>query len=452
MDLKGLDIDVFSGFSHVVIGKVLVEKDWSGNFEELPDVKDFNISTTINNVIQRLCAVGFGMTALNTYDKFALHDEGASHYGWLRQGRRIKIYAGIKVSETDYHWQWITGKIDSIKFSESGGNEIVGIAGRDYMRILMETNLKCEWWGKQLTLDTVEAQETYNMPFHHNYLPDCKGVYRAFLDIDAKDGSNLVEITEGSDWTYDWDTKKFSFLDTSIPPYDGVDNLVIFYFTTQKVEEVVADILIYAGILKLWERKSWLENTDYVTPTGKTIDRVRFQKGEKCLEAIRLLIETVLYRFRFSEEGISILKPKPLESDPPVMMVNREDVEVINKGENVDEVYNQIMISGEERERIIKLLTVSTKSAEDKTANSFTAVGEIENIGSANATKRGFWLGVEHKSKDYYWEESGSFGIGEFKHPFTSLVAGKQYYFRAWALNPQGKFFGSWQGVVTDTE
>lgn len=442
-DLEGLDIDVFSGFSHVVIGKVLVEKDWAGNFEELPDVTDFNISTTIKNVVQRLCAVGFGLTALNTYDRFALHDEGASHYGWLRQGRRIKIYAGIQVSETDYHWQWITGKIDSIKFGESGGNEIVNIDGRDYMRILMETNLKCEWWGNQLTLDTVEAQEVYNMP------ADCKGVYRAFLDIDAKDGSNLIEITEGSDWTYDWETNKFSFLDTSIPPYDGVDNLVIFYFTTQIVEEVVADVLIYAGILNLWERKSWLENTNYVTPTEKTIDRVRFKKGEKCLEAIRLLIETVLYRFRFSEGGMPILKSKPPESDPPVMMVNREDVEVISKGENVDEVYNQIFITGEVRERIIKLLTVSTNSAEDKATDSFKAVGEIENIGSGNATMRGIELGVEQKSRDDFWEESGSFGIGEFCHVFSGLVADKQYYFRAWAKNPQGKFFGKWQGVKT---
>ncbi len=281
---------------------------------------------------------------------------------------------------------------------------------------------------------------------------DCEGMYRAWLDMDAKDGSNLVEINEGGDWTYDWNTKKFMFLDASIPAYDGVDNLVIFYFTNQKIEEVVADILIYAGILNLWERKSWLENTNYVTPTGKTIDRVRFNKGEKCLEAIRLLIETVLYRFRFGEEGIAILKPKPPESDPPVMMVNREDVEVINKGENVDEVYNQILIDGEERERIIKLLTVSTKSAEDKTADSFVAVGEIENIGSGNATKRGFEMGVEHKEKDYPWEESGSFGIGEFSHPFTSLVSDKQYYFRAWALNPQGKFYGSWQGVKIESE
>ena len=440
-DLQGLDIDVFAGFTHVVIGKVLVEKDWLGNFEELPDVTDFSISTTVKNAIQRLCAVGFSLTALNTYDRFALHDEGASHYGWLRQGRRIKIYAGIQVTETDYHWQWITGKIDSIKFSESAGNEIVNIDGRDYMRILADAPLKCEWWGTQLTLDTVEAQETYNMP------SDCKGVYRVWLDMDAKDGSNLVEINEGSDWTYDWDTNKFSFLDNSIPAYDGVDNLVIFYFTTQIVEEVVADILIYAGILKLWERKSWLENTNYVTPTEKTIDRVRFKKGEKCLEAIRLLIETVLYRFRFSEEGIAILKPKPLESDPPVMMVNREDVEVINKGENVDEVYNQILIAGEERERIIKLLTVSTSSAEDKTDSSFKAVGEIESIGSANATKRGFEIGLEHKSKDDFCEQLGSFGIGEFSYTFEILDAGKQYYFRAWALNPQGKFYGRWQGV-----
>lgn len=444
-DLQGLDVEVFSGFSHVVVGKVMIEKDWLGNFEELPDVIDFSVSTTIKNIIQRLCAVGFSLTALNTYDRFALHDEGASHYNWLRQGRRIKIYAGIQVSETNYYWQWITGKIDSINFSESEGREIVVIDGRDYMRMLMDASLKCEWWGKQLTLDTVEAQEVYNMP------SDCKGVYRAFLDMDAKDGSNLVEISEGSDWTYNWETNKFSFLDNSIPAYDGVDNLVIFYFTTQVVEEVVADVLIYAGVLNLWGRKNWLENTDYVTPTGKTIDRVWFKKGEKCLEAIRLLIETVLYRFRFNEEGIPILKPKPSEADSPVMQIGREDVEVINKGENVDEVYNQILISGEERERIIKLLTISTKPAEDKTANSFVAVGEIENIGSGNATKRGFWLGVERKEKDYSWEESGDFGIGEFSHTFGSLVTGKQYYFRAWALNPQGKFFGRWQGVKTSS-
>ena len=442
-DLQTLDISVFSGFSHVVIGKVMVETDWLGTFEELPDVLDFSISTTINNVIQRLCAVSFSARALNTYDRFSLYDEGASHYGWVRQGRRIKIYAGIQVSEVDYHWQWITGKIDSVNFGESESGEIVSIDGRDYMRMLMDTNLKCEWWGKQYTLDSIEAQEIYVMP------SDCTGVYRAWLDMDVKDGSNLVEINEGSDWTYDWDTKTFTFLDNSIPAYNGVDNLVIFYFTSQKVEDVVADILIYAGVLNLWERKEWLEDTDYVTPTGKLIDRVWFGKSEKCLEAIRLLIETVLYRFNFNEEGIPTLKPKPLESEPPVKMVGREEVTVINKGENMDEVYNQIIITGEEREKIIKLLTVSTSSAEEETSSSFAAYGAIESIGIANATSRGFELGVEQKSKDYNWVDpsAGPFGIGEFCHVFSDLVTNTQYYFRAWAINPQGKFFGNWQGI-----
>jgi len=443
-DLQGLTINKFLEPNHVVIGKVMVEKDWLGNFEELPDVLDFSLSTTIKNILQRLCAVGFNITALNTNDRYALRDEGASHYDWLRQGRRIRIYAGIKVGEDNYHWKWITGRIDEPKFSESGSKEIVNISGRDYMRMLIESPIKQEWWGKQKLFDTVEGKETYSMP------ADCKGIYRLWVDIDAKDSSNLLELTEGSDWSYDWNTNKLLFLRSTIPPCDGLSNLLIFYFQTQKVESVIADILVYAGVLELKDRKEWLDNTDYVTPTNKTIDRVVFKKDMRCLEAIRLLLEVVTYRLHPNQDGIFILKPKPPETDPPVQMMSRWDIEEISHGESLDEVYNQILIEGEERIRIEKLLTVTTDSeVTNDGPNQFESRGVIEDIGTANATKRGFELGVEHKAKDDFWEESGSFGVGGFTHLWTDLVGGKQYFFRAWAKNIQGKFFGKWQEHVT---
>ncbi|GAH88133.1 unnamed protein product, partial [marine sediment metagenome] len=90
-----------------------------------------------------------------------------------------------------------------------------------------------------------------------------------------------------------------------IPYYNGTNNLVVYYFKSQVPEEVVADILVESGAIREDQRVAWLTNTEpcYVTPTEKTIDRVWFNKGTTCLEALRLIAEAVQYRFYFDQDG-----------------------------------------------------------------------------------------------------------------------------------------------------
>ncbi|GAH35194.1 unnamed protein product, partial [marine sediment metagenome] len=141
---------------------------------------------------------------LNTGNRFSWQDTGATHYNWLRQGRKIKIYMGIRKSDTDYYWKWITGRIDAPRFTQEGGKEICTITGRCFMRMLIENRMKQVYWGAQKFFSTHDSQDEYHMP------SDCKGVHRAFLDSkDPYDGTNLREISFHSAWTYDWTTNIF---------------------------------------------------------------------------------------------------------------------------------------------------------------------------------------------------------------------------------------------------
>ncbi|GAH00675.1 unnamed protein product, partial [marine sediment metagenome] len=167
-------------------------------------------------------------------------------------------------------------------------------------------------WGAQKFFNTYDSKDEYPMPA----MPaGCTGVYRAFLDAKSPyDGTNLKEITLNSGWTYDWTTNIFLLLRNIIPYYDGTNNLVVYYFKSQVPEEVVADILVESGFLREDERIAWLANSDYVTPTGKIIDRVWFNKGTTCLEALRLVAEAVQYRFYPDHDGNPIFKPPPTSS------------------------------------------------------------------------------------------------------------------------------------------
>ncbi|GAI01860.1 unnamed protein product, partial [marine sediment metagenome] len=126
--------------------------------------------------------------------RFSWLDTGATHYNWLRQGRKIKIYMGIRYSDANYYWKWITGRIDIPKCTEEGGIEICTLTGRCLMRMLIENRMKQVYWGAQKFFSTHDSQDEYSM-----LNLDCTGVYRAFLDSkddsqDPYNGTNLKEI------------------------------------------------------------------------------------------------------------------------------------------------------------------------------------------------------------------------------------------------------------------
>jgi hypothetical protein len=349
-DLLGLNISDFKKNLIVVLSKVEIDSDGTGNFQQLPDVRDFSINTNIENEVSRFCSYSFSITCLNTNDRYLPFKVGSAYYDWLKQGRRIKLYIGIKVNGTEKYYQTILGRVDRYRLGKRASENVCTITGRDLMRTLLDYKLYSPntYWGAIQTEKTVKDQEEYPMD------DTCKGIYIAYLDsIDPYNGDHLSEIYKSSEWGYVESTNKFSFLAGKAPGFDGIDpgNLKIYYFKAQVVENVVANILLNAGIFaNETERDDWLAN-DYVKATGYSIDRVWFNTGTSAFEAIRLLAEVVQYRFYFDYVGNPIFKPKASLGEE-VDIFEGSDIEVEAIEENIDEVYNNIIVLGEVRETL----------------------------------------------------------------------------------------------------
>ena len=312
----------------------------------------FNINSSIINLINRTCSINFTLTMLNTDNRYSFLDSSKEYYDYVKQGRKIKLYLGIKLNSTNYYWSWFYGIIDKPKMIYDSKEELCTITGRDYIAYLTEVDLKKIWWGKQIAIDIVSGEDTYAMP------DDCKGIYRAFQDaISPYDGTGFREIYLNANFTYDWDTNDLIFLSPNIPDYNGTNCLRIYYFTSQIVENVVADILIETGILHISRRNVWLNSSDLVTPTGQTIDRTKFNYGIKVIKAINLLSEAVIYRFYINGEGNPIFKPIPAYGDV-VKKINDNEYLLRRKEERFDELYNHIIIEGEKREMRRKWLSI----------------------------------------------------------------------------------------------
>ena len=342
-----LTIEDFEKGAITVISKVEIDTG-GGIFKELPDVKTYNISTNEENRVAKFCSYSFNITCLNTDDRYDPLNSGSSHYNWLKQGRRIKLWAGLKKNETPYPYQLILGRIDNFKLGKRAGQDICTISGRCLMRMVLDFKLYSPntHWGTNHNYNTVANKIRYDME------ADCKGIYKVELDYTNKDGTALEEIFERSDWTYDWHNNKLVFTSQRIPDFAGTNNLKVYYFQFQSVENVVADILLAAGIFANETKKNdWLAS-EYCTATEKTIDRVWFTAGTSALKAITLLSEVVWRRFYFDYAGNPIFKPKP-SAGSPVNTISDYEAKIENVEENVDETYTHIIVIGEERDRVL---------------------------------------------------------------------------------------------------
>lgn len=346
--ISPLNVSDFKKNLIVVLAKVEIDSDGAGNFQQLPDVKDFSINTNIENEVSRFCSYSFSLTCLNTDDRYSPFNTNSTYNYWVKQGRRIKLYIGIKVNGDEYYYQNILGRIDRYRLEKRSGENICIITGRDLMRTLLDYKLYSPntYWGATQIFNSVADQVEYSMD------ATCKDIYIAYLDsISPYDGSHMSEIYKGSEWGYLESTNKFSFLTGNVPTFNGTNNLKVYYFTTQIVENVIADILLNAGIFtNETERNNWLAS-DYVKVTGYSIDRVWFNTGASAFEAIRLLAEVVQYRFYFDYAGNPIFKPKASLGEE-VDFFEDSDVEVESVEENIEEVYNNIIVLGEVRETL----------------------------------------------------------------------------------------------------
>ena len=126
-DLQGLVVSDFENKANIVLGKAEVDKDGLGSWVELQDVKDFSIQSNITNLFQNTCALSFSINLLNTKDRYSFHDTGASCYGYIKEGRKIRLYLGARLKpeageSADYYWSWLYGIIDkpTTQYDEAG--------------------------------------------------------------------------------------------------------------------------------------------------------------------------------------------------------------------------------------------------------------------------------------------------------------------------------------------
>jgi len=312
-DLQSLSVTDFENKANIILGKAEVDKDGNGNYVELEGVTDFDIQASITNIFQNTCALSFNINLLNTGDKYSLYKKGASYYNYVKEGRKIKLYLGARITPeggeaADYQWTWVYGIIDRPTTAYSDLGETCSITGRDYIAYLSETYLKKLWWGKNKKYNIVADQTEYDME------SDCTGTYRVFLD---KTGTRteFKEITLNSEYTYDWQTNKLVFLVPSVPTEDATGCLWVYYYTAQPIENLVADLLMEAGIMNASEKYLWLSNTLLCTPTGRTVQRVSFDSGTNYITAINMLTEVAtIYRFFINGEGQPCFKRIPLLS------------------------------------------------------------------------------------------------------------------------------------------
>lgn len=345
----------FKEKSVVVIGKVEIDWDGTGtDYKELPDVVDFGIDTNIEEEVSRFCAYSFSITCLNTDKRYFSWNTASLYYNWLKQGRRIRIKAGIEIDPDDFYYQWIIGRVDDYSLSTVAGEEVCTISGRDFMRAILDYKLYSPntYWGAIEKFNTSSGVANYSST-GAGWL-SCKGVYIAYLDsISPYDGSHLAEIYKGTDFGYADSANEFNFLTGTIPGYSSTgENLWVYYYQSQSIESAVGDILYYAGIFTTTgARDDWVTNANYVTPTGEEVDRVWFNTGISAFEAIRLLAEVAQYRFYFDYGGEPVFKPKA-SIGTSVDTFSDDCISGQGVEENISEVFNHIIVIGESRETL----------------------------------------------------------------------------------------------------
>lgn len=99
--------------------------------------------------------------------------------------------------------------------------------------------------------------------------------------------------------------------------------------------------------------------------------------------------------------------------------------------------------------------TVSTDAASSVTSASATLNGQITATGGNNATVRGFAWGTSSTltgtDTSTTTDDTGSFGISSFTNNVSGLIAGRIYYFRAYATNSGGTGFDDSSPILSFT-
>jgi len=194
------------------------------------------------------------------------------------------------------------------------------------------------------------------------------GPYYVTLDS----GAGAVPCWQGEgdeDWKYDVDAeagpdppahpaKIVYFNINKTVPTGGVapvpaNNLIIYYFTQQVPEDVIADILVMAKVpnpatgLPYVNQAAALVAMDFVaTGAGELIDKVWFSAGSTLLNAIKKICERCDYRFYFKHDGTPVFRPKPAPGAAIFTFTNPKHITSTSTYQDRNEIKNRVTIKG----------------------------------------------------------------------------------------------------------
>lgn len=314
--------------------KIFIDPDWIDLCDL--DGKNYLINASYSKGQEKLThnpvAARISVTIDDTDGKFHAENPAGSYKTYLKTGRKIQFSTGFEVSDTPKLWQRFEGVISDI--TRDNLKKEIRITGFDYTQYLTEVRLKrsTNYWGANVIESTVQDQAKYPMPVA------CNGTYVAYLDG--------VPIYEGEHWVYNRADNEFIFLPDHVPGSDGVNDLLIYYFTDQVPENVIADILVIAGLYD--DRAAVFADMDY-TETGIILPRVWFASGDKCLNAIKKICERCNYQFYFKYNNKPVFNPPSTggEWKDRVFTFTKDLITDPDYKENIDEVRTHIEIEGE---------------------------------------------------------------------------------------------------------
>ncbi len=199
------------------------------------------------------------------------------------------------------------------------------------------------------------------------------------------DGVPVWHGTGDDEWRYTEDAEvgpdppdhpaKIVYFNINKVVANGVANLVVSYFTQQVAEEVVADLLVLAGLYI--NQGAALAGMDF-DATGVTIDLTWFRAGTNCLTAIKKICELCDYRFYFSYDGTPVFKAKPGAGGADFTFTDPKQISSSSTYQDKGEIKNRIVITGlRQSDTVGKEETMpSDLKGEDSDAGSITAYGE----------------------------------------------------------------------------
>ncbi len=206
----------------------------------------------------------------------------------------------------------------------------------------------------------------YWIPYWKQYyaIADVNTTGPYFVTIDG-DPVWQGEVDEG--WYYTEDAEagpdppshpaRIVYFDANKTVAGGLD-LIVYYFLQQEAEDVVADLLYFAGVIdpatgvpyvsEAAALAKLIAHAEYVDPNIQ-IDKVWFEPGSSCLKAIKKVCELCDYRFYFDYDGAPVFRPKPVWGGADFTFTNPSQIASIDTYQSRSEIKNRVVIKGDKR-------------------------------------------------------------------------------------------------------